>query len=140
MRFSSKVDAWLGVLVAAMALAVLKATYLIIVEPYGVFEAAVLAVLGAVLPVWIISSTNYYVVNENLWIHSGPFRWKIVTLSISSIEFSRSWEISPALSLDRIVIKYDKGKSIMVSPKERTDFLIAIKTSITYSSRYQDII
>lgn len=140
MRFGSKIDVWFGVSVITLAIMVLKAAYLIILQPYGVFEASVLVVLGVVLPVWVLLSTKYDVVNENLWIHSGPFRWKILTLSISDITFSRSWTASPALSLDRIVIKYDGGKSVMVSPKERTDFLIAIKTSITYSSRYQEII
>lgn len=140
MRFNSKVDIWLGVLIISVALMVLKAAYLIFLQPYGVFEAAMLVVLGAVLPVWILLSTTYYVVNENLWIHSGPFRWKIRTLSISNISFSRSWASNPALSLDRIVIEYDRGRSIMVSPKERTKFLIAIRDSISYSSRYQEII
>ena len=118
---------------------VLKAAYLIVLQPYGVFEAAVLVVLGAVLPVWILLSTNYYVINENLWIYSGPFRWKILTSSISKIEFSRSWTSSPALSLDRIKIDYDGGQSIMVSPKEKTKFLNAIRNSIAYSSRYQEM-
>lgn len=140
MRFNSKIDTWLSILIVVMAFMVLKAAYLIVLHPYGVFEAAVLVVLGAVLPVWILLSTNYHVVNENLWVYSGPFRWKIFTLSISKIEFLQSWDLNPALSLDRIKIQYDGGKSIMVSPKERKEFLIAIKKSITYSSRYQDII
>lgn len=140
MRFSSKIDVWLGVLVIAVAIVVLKAACSIVLKPYGFFEAAVLFILGTVLPVWVLSSTNYYVINENLWIHSGPFRWKISTLTISKIEFSRSWASSPALSLNRIKIEYDGGKSIMVSPKERRKFLLAIKNSISYSSRYQEII
>lgn len=140
MRFNSKIDIWLGVLIISVAVMVLKAAYLIVLQPYGVFEAAVLVVLGAVLPVWILLSTNYYVINENLWIYSGPFRWKILTSSISKIEFSRSWTSSPALSLDRIFIEYDGGKSIMVSPKERTKFLTAIRNSITYSSQHQKMI
>ncbi|RYG60594.1 hypothetical protein EON80_24585 [bacterium] len=140
MRFISKIDSWLGVLIVAVAAVVLKAAYLIVLQPYGVFEAALLVVLAAVVPIWILLSTNYYVINENLWIHSGPFRWKIYTPSISKIEFSRSWVASPALSLERIRIEYDGGKSIMVSPKERTKFLAAIKSSITYGFRYREII
>lgn len=140
MRFNSKVDIWLGVLIVSVAVMVSKAAFLIVLQPYGVFEAAVLVVLGALLPLWILSSTSYHVINENLWIHSGPFKWKITTLSITTIKFSRSWASSPALSLDRIVIEYDGGRSIMVSPKERAKFLTAIKDSIAYSSRYQEII
>ncbi|RYF50032.1 MAG: hypothetical protein EOO38_06615 [Cytophagaceae bacterium] len=140
MRFSSKIDVWLGASIVAVAIIVLKAAYVIVLQPYGVFEAAILVVLAAVVPIWILLSTNYYVINENLWIHSGPFRWKIYTLSISRIESSKSWTSSPALSLDRIRIEYDGGKSIMISPKERTKFLAAIRSSINYSFRYQEII
>jgi hypothetical protein len=60
MRFNSKIDIWLGVLIVAVAVMVLKAAYLILLRPYGVFEAAVLVVLGAVLPLWILFSTNYH--------------------------------------------------------------------------------
>jgi hypothetical protein len=139
MRFNSKIDIWLGVLIVAVAVMVLKAAYLIFLQPYGVFEAAVLVVLGAILPVWILFSTNYYVIDENLWINSGPFRWKIPTLSISRIGFSKSWKSSPALSLDRVVIEYDGGKLILISPKEKIKFLIAIKKSIIRGSRYHKI-
>jgi hypothetical protein len=140
MRFNSKIDIWLGVLIVAVAAMVLKTAYLIFLQPYGFFEAAMLVVLGAILPMWVLFSTNYHVIDENLWINSGPFRWKIPALSISRIGFSKSWKPSPALSLDRIVIEYDGDKLILVSPKEKTKFLAAIKSSITYGSRYQKII
>lgn len=140
MRFNSKIDVWLGTLIVVVAIMALKAAYLIVLQPYGFFEATVLVVLGAVLPLWILSSTNYYIVNENLWIHSGPFKWKVFTLSISKIEFSKSWASSPALSLDRIKIEYAGGRSVMVSPKEKTKFLIAVRKSIAYSFQYQEII
>lgn len=140
MRFNSKIDIWLGVLIVAVAAMVLKAAWLIASQPYGFIEAIVLSVMGAILPVWILLSTGYDVVNESLWIHSGPFKWRIYTSSISKIEFSKSWASSPALSVDRIRIDYDRGRWIMVSPKDKTKFLRAIKNSITYSSRYQEII
>lgn len=140
MRFNSKIDVWLGVLVVAVAVMVLKAAYLISLQPYGFIEATVLFIMGAALPVWILLSTRYDVIDENLWVRSGPFKWKIATLSISRIEFCKSWISSPALSLDRIKIHYGNGRSIMISPNERTKFLTAIRNSVTYSSRYQDII
>jgi hypothetical protein len=140
MRFSSKIDIWLVALIFVLAFMALKAAYIIILHPYGVFKAAVLFVSGVVLPIWILFSTNYHVIDGNLWINSGPFKWKILTLSISRIEFSKSWIFSPALSLDRIKIEYDGEQSIMVSPKEKTKFLNAIRSSISYDSRYQETI
>ena len=140
MWFKSKIDVWLGALILASNMLVLRAAYSIVAQPYGIFEAVVLIVLGTGLPLWIFTSTDYYVANENLWIHCGPFKWKIFTPSISKIEFSRSWMSSPALSLDRIRIEYDGGKSIMISPKEKTKFLAAMRKSIAYGCRYQEIL
>ena len=137
MRFNSKIDIWLGVLIVAVAVMVLRVAYLIFLQPYGVFEAVVLVVLGAVLPIWILFSTNYDVIDENLWINSGPFKWKIPTSSISRVGFSKSWKPSPALSLDRVVLEYDGGRLILISPNEKMKFLIAIKSSITYGSRHR---
>lgn len=135
MRFNSKIDIWLVVLILAVAVMASKAAYIIILHPYGVFKAAVLVVSGAVLPIWVIFSTNYHVIDGNLWINSGPFRWKIPTQSISRIGFSKSWTLSPALSRDRIFIEYDEDKFILISPKEKLKFLSAIKNSVIYSFR-----
>ena len=132
MWFNSKIDAWLGALICAVNIAALKTAYLVIAQPYGLFEAIVLIILGAGLPFWIFMSTDYYVFNGNLWIHCGPFWWKISTPSISRIELCRSWAVSLAFSLNRIRIEYDGGKSIMVSPKEKKKFLDAIRKSIAY--------
>lgn len=140
MKFNSKIDIWLGVLIVAVAILISKAAYFILLQPNGVFEAAVLVVLGAILPVWILFSTNYHLIDEYLWIHSGPFRWKIPTLSITRIGFSKSWKSSPALSLDRIVIEYDGGKLILISPKEKQKFLTSIKSNIVNNSRRRKII
>ena len=126
-------------MIVAVAIMVVRATYLILLQLYGVFEAAVLVVLGAILPLWILFSTNYHVIDGNLWINSGPFRWRITILSISRIGFSKSWKFSPALSLDRVVIEYDGGKLILISPKEKTIFLNAIRNSIICSSWHQKI-
>lgn len=140
MKFNSKIDIWLGVLIVAAAILISKAAYFILLQPNGVFEAAVLVVLGAILPVWILISTNYHLIDEYLWINSGPFRWKIPTLSITRIGFSKSWKSSPALSLDRIVIEYDGGKLILISPKEKQKFMNAIKSNIIHNSRRRKII
>jgi hypothetical protein len=112
----------LGILIVAAAVMVLKAAYLIASQPYGFIEAIVLVIMGAALPVWILFSTGYDLINGNLWIHGRPFKWKISTSSISRIEFCRSWISSPALSVDRIRIDYGKGKFIMVSPKRKNQF------------------
>jgi hypothetical protein len=134
MRFRSKIDVWLGVLIIAVASMISRAAWLIALKPYGFIEALLLVSIGAVLPIWILFSTGYGVSNKNLWVHSGPFRWKIPILSISKIEPSRSWMSSPALSINRFKIEYGRGKMILVSPKKADKFLYAIRESMVCGS------
>lgn len=86
------------------------------------------------IPVWILFSTYYEIVDEMLWVRSGPLEWKIAILSISKIERSKSWVSSRALSMSRFKIDYGRGKSILISPKETDRFLHAIRHAIAHGS------
>jgi uncharacterized membrane protein YdbT with pleckstrin-like domain len=120
--FPSKVDSWLlvallvgvgvaliGVLVAGRAL------------PWPI--AFFILALGCVLPVWLRVSTGYTLTDDQLVIRAGPFRWRVPIREIKSVTPTRSALSSPALSLDRLRIEYGDSRSIMVSPRNRADFL-----------------
>lgn len=136
MKFRSKIDLWLGTLIVVVAVIVFRVAYSIALKPYGFVEAFPLVAIGAALPLWVLASTSYDVINANLWIRSGPFKWKISILSISKIEPTTSWVSSPALSVNRLKIEYGKGKTILISPNETDKFLHVIRESIARGSRY----
>ena len=128
MTFRSAVDTWFyavivvtAVVVAAAALPALRAGNGAVVMAVGI--AAVIAV-G--LPVWLLYSTHYTVTYEQLVIRSGPFLWRIPRSEIHEVRPTRSLLSSPALSLDRLEIKYGKGLTILVSPKDKAAFRDAL--------------
>ena len=128
-RFKSKVDRWIWVLLIVV----------IVVEAWAIGFAAITAgdplattgiiLLGIVvvaLLIWMLLGTYYSVYRSTLKIVSGPFRWKVAIDQIRSVEATKSPLSSPALSLDRIRIRYGKNRQIMISPADKRGFLKAI--------------
>ncbi len=117
--YKSKIDWWLGLLlvypiylsVASLA----KEQWL-----YGF--AGLGFVIGVVL---FVSKTTRYIIKENqlivksMWIVNNT----IDISKIRKIEKSNSILSSPALSLDRIALYYNKYDEVYISPKEKQDFL-----------------
>jgi hypothetical protein len=128
MKFRSKVDAWLAITLVLSAAVALFAAYSIASRTAGLnlLGPAMLAAIGAGLPIWLFFSTNYLVQGGNLVIHSGPFRWRVPLSGITRIVPTRSARSSPALSLDRLRVEYGAGKTVLVSPQDQEAFMQAI--------------
>ena len=128
-KFKSKVDRWILVLillaiigqVVAITAAVNEAG-----EP-AMITSLILVMIGVVaLMVWLLLGTHYTVDRGTIRIVSGPFRWKVPIDEITSVEATRNPLSSPALSLDRLSIRYGKRRRIMISPADKVGFLKAI--------------
>jgi hypothetical protein len=127
-RFKSKIDRWLLFLLAAvmvfevvvMSLAAARAQ-----DPGHAMFLAVTALAIVALIGSMLIGTHYTVTGDILRVACGPFRWKVPIDAIDAVEATRSPLSSPALSLDRLRIRYG-GKRIMVSPSDKTGFLRAI--------------
>lgn len=82
-----------------------------------------------IIVVIAISKTTNYTISENelvvksIWIVNE----KIDIHKITKIENSNSIISSPALSLSRIRIKYNKYDEILISPKQKMEFASALK-------------
>jgi hypothetical protein len=126
--FRSAVDWWFyAVIAVAVAVAVVAVLPVMATGSPGQIAFGVGTLLFAVgLPLWLLFSTEYRVVEQALLVRSGPFRWTIPLAEISSVRESNSALSSPALSLKRLEVKYGGGKSILVSPADRDGFLAAI--------------
>ena len=130
--FKSKIDVWLGSILTFSILLCLGASVAIglRLDFVNLLLATFVALTGVILPLWVIMTTRYIVENETLKIKSGPFTWLIPTENISSVKETRTPLSSPALSLDRLEIKYSGGKTVMVSPVDKTGFLSAIAQKV----------
>lgn len=125
-RFQSKVDRWLAavlILSLLMMLAALIAMTTEVLREPSLVVAIVLVILGIVLIAWVGLATYYEVNRTTLKVVSGPIRWRIPLADITAVEETRSPLSAPALSLDRLRIRYGDKRSIVVSPKDKAKFI-----------------
>jgi hypothetical protein len=128
MTFRSAVDAWFYAFIAFGVVIVLIATTPLLRSGDPALIALALGTIAFTvgLPVWILVSTRYDVRDGMLTVRSGPFRWGIPLREISGVRKSRSVLSSPALSLNRLEIRYGNGKRMLLSPQDAAGFLKAI--------------
>lgn len=128
MRFRTKVDA---LLVVPMALGLGLPLLLIVrglAEGRPMAGAVVpLALLIAILPLGLIS---YEITDRELIVRQGWLRWRMRLDRIQALKATRAMWSSPALSLDRIEIRTDRGLWLMVSPADRAGFIQALRARV----------
>jgi hypothetical protein len=125
--YRSKVDWWLGVLLGlAPALVVVGGVLAVVGGAPSDAYAAVggLAVLGAVYG-GLVLPMRYGMSDRELVVRHGLVRQRIRLADITEVKRTRSPLSSPALSLDRLAVKFGEGmfRSVMISPLEREAFL-----------------
>lgn len=117
--YKSKVDWWLGLL---LVYPIYLSVASLIKEQWIYGFAGLVFVIGVVL---FVSKTTRYIINDtqlivkSLWIVNNT----IDISKIRKIEKTNSILSSPALSLDRIALYYNKYDEVYISPKEKQDFL-----------------
>ena len=129
LTFPSKIDRWivwltaipLTILAAAVTSALLAGPPLPAAFLMVGLEVLIVAFIG-----WTYRGTRYLVTDREVIARSGPFRWLIEIAGIESIRPSRSPLSSPAMSLDRLEIRYGGGRGLLISPKDREGFLEAV--------------
>jgi hypothetical protein len=117
--YKSKVDWWLGLVLV----------YPIFRSVASIVEGEWIGYIGIVLCllfIVFISKSTRYIISENHLIVKCMFivNDKIEISKIRKIEKTNSILSSPALSLDRIAIKFNKYDEVYISPKERQNFLV----------------
>jgi len=127
-RFRSKVDA----LLVVPGLVGLGLPVLLIVR--GLAEGRPLA--GAVVPLLVLAVVaplvlvSYQLTDAEIIVRAGWLRWRLPLTRIRVLKATRDMWSSPALSLDRIEIRTDRGVWLMVSPADKVAFIAAIRTRV----------
>ncbi|HET6431103.1 PH domain-containing protein [Dyella sp.] len=129
--YRSKTDLWLVALLALAMIASLSGAFVVLsMGPSAAWVvAAFIAIVGVGLPVWLLLSTRYILGQGQLRILSGPFKWCIPVAKITTIAPASSPISSPALSLDRLRIDYGVGNSVMISPRDKEQFVKDIEAA-----------
>jgi hypothetical protein len=136
MRFRSKIDAWLVLLVIATGVLALTTSIPLILRGVpGAIPIAVAVFASVVgLPAWLLLTTSYWFEDEELCIRSGPLRWRIPINQIKAVTPTRNILSSPALSLDRLQIDYGMCQCVLVSPLDKKGFLSELNALRSNSS------
>ena len=116
--YKSKIDWWLGLVLL----------YPIFRSIVSMIEGKWIGYLGIVLCllfIVFISKSTRYIIEEDKLIVKCMFivNDRIEISKIRKIEKTNSVLSSPALSLDRIAIKFNKFDEVYISPKEKQSFL-----------------
>ncbi len=116
--FKSKIDWWFGLILVYPIF--LSITALLEGEWIGLLGLA--GVVGFIL---ILSKTTQYIINENQLVVKSTWivNERIDISKITKIEKSNSILSSPALSLDRLLVRYNKYDEVLISPKEKIEFI-----------------
>ncbi len=133
MVFRSKVDAWLVAICVPAILLMAWTVRQFAVRPHewtADWVKVGLVLAGIVIVGSPFASTYYRIDGPELFIRCGVFHWRIATASITNITPTHDPRSSPALSLDRLRIDYGAGKTILVSPKDKTGFVDALRVPL----------
>ncbi|MFT4100798.1 MAG: PH domain-containing protein [Burkholderiaceae bacterium] len=134
--YNSKIDAWLlVVLLGAMAMSIHASAEVLSARPATWWLLLFTAVLGIVLPIWLLFGTRYILQPDRLTIRCGPFKWRVPVSDITSVTPTRNPLSGPALSLDRLQIDYGTGKSILISPRDKERFIKQVEDLRRHHSR-----
>lgn len=128
-RFKSKIDRWILVVLILSIMLVVMAMIAVARQPGDPVETTIvifmfIGIIGLI--VWPLVSTYYMVHGNTLRIVAGPFRWRIAIDTITTVEATRSPWSSPALSMDRLRLRYGNNRCVLISPADKTGFLRAI--------------
>lgn len=125
--YPTKVDTWLAVLVALGPLMTLIMLLVSVVT--GTWDAALvtagaLVFLGLLLG-GLVWPMRYGLVGDELIIHHGLMRQHIKLSDICEVSPTNNPLSSPALSLDRLLIRFGPKwtQRVMISPREQPGFL-----------------
>jgi hypothetical protein len=124
-----------------MFFAVGSGIYALIEDTPNTEEKIVSSLLSILLPIFIlwIWFTTYYVIDEkHLIVRFGPFKKTVPLHSIKSVKKIMNPLSSLALSLKRLEIVYGQYHSVLISPKNRDEFIEVLSKRCPHAKTRHD--
>jgi hypothetical protein len=119
MKFRSKIS--YGIM---LPLALIFTAVLLLMIVNKIWFMAVFILIIGLLITYCFVNTYYLIDGNSLVVRSGfLFNKTIPIQSIFEIRDTKSILSAPALSLDRIEVKYNKRDSVVISPKDKLHFI-----------------
>lgn len=123
-KYKSKIDLWLIIILTLVfggivIISIIKKDWI----------GFIIAIIPTIF-IWdMFKSTFYIITEEELIIRCGIFYKLVIKITdIRKISESNDLISSPALSIDRLEILYNRFDTILISPKKKYEFLQSIET------------
>jgi hypothetical protein len=123
-KYKSKIDLWLIIILTLVfggivIISIIKKDWI----------GFIIAIIPTIF-IWdMFKSTFYIITEEELIIRCGIFYKLVIKINdIRKISESNDLISSPALSIDRLEILYNRFDTILISPKKKYEFLQSIET------------
>ncbi|WP_017472881.1 PH domain-containing protein [Amphibacillus jilinensis] len=110
------------------------------------FSLSVLSIFSALIGllaigflIWVWFGTNYKVEDKSIQIKYGPFKEKVLIQDINEIGKRKSKLITPALAIDRVLLRYGRYGEILITLKNESEFIDLLLTNnprITLENHY----
>lgn len=124
--FRSRVDAWLRLVVAGGLVAMWLSPVRRVWAGRAIDALDIIApLLATAFIVWVFSTTYYVISADVLIVHAGPIRRTVPLRLVQRLRATHNPLSSPALSLDRIEVKYG-SKRVLISPQDKRGFVSAV--------------
>lgn len=122
-KFKSKFDLWLILfLIIILGGTLIKLLY------DNVWAVSLLIFSQILFIAHLFYHTFYIIENKKLYVKSGfVINFSIDILQINKISETNSIMSAPAVSFDRLEILYNKSNSVLISPKDKKEFIEAIQ-------------
>lgn len=130
LRFQSKIDAWLAVVLVAAA----GVTFWGSVQTGEWFSTAVMTGVFAL----VVFPMHYELQADALVVRAGLIRYRRPYADITAAKPNRSPFSAPAMSLDRLLISSKKGLGVNISPAKREAFIAALAERAPHLVRTDD--
>jgi membrane protein YdbS with pleckstrin-like domain len=123
--YPSKVDTWIAVVLCLAPVVTIGSTILTVVAGEGLVIGLGTIVFLAALYFGLLLPMRYGITGEHIVVRHGLVRQKIPLAEITDVSPTRNPLSSPALSLDRLSIRWGEGytKNAMISPADKQAFL-----------------
>ena len=123
--FPSKVDWWLAALLVAAPVIAFASFVALLLSGEGWWGGLLSLVLILVIYLVLVLPMRYGLDEQTLIIRHGLVKQRLPLARIESVRPTRNPLSSPALSLDRLNVRYGAGffRSVMISPADRDRFL-----------------
>jgi|SRR5215831_15876768 len=136
MKYQSKKDLWL-VLVMSLGLFIPFILGVVILLGTSADRKVAFILFGSGLVIgglifWLSYPLYYEISDSYLLVRSGPLKWQIQIKNIDGLVPTRNALSSPAMSLDRLAIKYREqgsNKMLLISPLHKNEFIRELASS-----------